>query len=84
MHIVKKMAPSTLPRATVEHLLHAALKMAGNLRYAGLGTVEFLVNGESHQWVFLEINPRIQVEHTVTGECICLPVYKSMMNTRGA
>ncbi|KAI0827163.1 hypothetical protein BC628DRAFT_1409940 [Trametes gibbosa] len=73
---VIEMAPSTLPRATVEHLLHAALKMAGNLRYAGLGTVEFLVNGESHQWVFLEINPRIQVEHTVTEEIMNLDLVR--------
>lgn len=61
------MAPSTLSREAVEPLIQAALKMARKLRYAGLGTFEFLVNGQSHEWIFLEINPRIQVEHTVTG-----------------
>lgn len=42
--------------------------MAMHLQYAGLGTFEFLLNSRSHEWVFLEINPRIQVEHTITGE----------------
>ncbi|KAI0634842.1 rudiment single hybrid motif-containing protein [Trametes polyzona] len=62
------MAPSTLPRSAVGPLVQAALKMAQFLRYANLGTFEFLVNGPSHEWVFLEINPRLQVEHTITGE----------------
>lgn len=61
------MAPSTLPRKLVDPLLHASLKMAQHLKYKGLGTFEYLVNANSGEWVFLEINPRIQVEHTVTG-----------------
>ncbi|KAI0646556.1 hypothetical protein C8Q79DRAFT_909308 [Trametes meyenii] len=65
---VVEIAPSTLPREVVEPLLQAALKMAQHLRYAGLGTFEFLVNDRSKEWIFLEINPRIQVEHTVTEE----------------
>ncbi|RPD57010.1 carboxylase:pyruvate/acetyl-coa/propionyl-CoA [Lentinus tigrinus ALCF2SS1-7] len=65
---IVEMAPSTLPRVAAEPLLEAALKMARHLQYAGLGTFEFLVNSRSHEWVFLEINPRIQVEHTVTEE----------------
>ncbi|KAM5532153.1 hypothetical protein V8D89_014178 [Ganoderma adspersum] len=63
-----EMAPSTLPRTTIEPLLHAALKMAQKLRYLSLGTFEFLINSQLQEWVFLEINPRIQVEHTVTEE----------------
>ena len=68
-----QLAPSLLPRNVVEPLIHAALKLARCLQYAGLGTFEFLVNGISHEWIFMEINPRIQVEHTVTGE-IKLPL----------
>ncbi|KAI0371279.1 hypothetical protein BV20DRAFT_1035297 [Pilatotrama ljubarskyi] len=65
---IVEMAPSTLAREVVDPLIQAALKMAKQLRYAGLGTFEFLVNGQSREWIFLEINPRIQVEHTVTEE----------------
>ncbi|OSD08771.1 hypothetical protein PYCCODRAFT_1356851 [Trametes coccinea BRFM310] len=63
-----EMAPSTLPRDAVEPLIEAALRMARHLNYKSLGTFEFLVNSRSKDWIFLEINPRIQVEHTVTEE----------------
>ncbi|KAH9849626.1 hypothetical protein C2E23DRAFT_737078 [Lenzites betulinus] len=65
---VVEMAPSTLPRGVVEPIIYASLEMARHLRYAGLGTFEFLVNAQSNEWIFLEINPRLQVEHTVTEE----------------
>ncbi|KAI0698038.1 hypothetical protein C8T65DRAFT_614398 [Cerioporus squamosus] len=65
---IVEVAPSTLPRVAVEPLLEAALKLARHLQYAGLGTFEFLIDAHSHEWVFLEVNPRIQVEHTVTEE----------------
>jgi len=46
----------------------AALSMAASVAYCGLGTFEFLVdeNGAALPWVFIEANPRLQVEHTVT------------------
>ncbi len=47
-------------------LVDAALRLARDTRYAGVGTVEFLVRGE--EFVFMEANPRLQVEHTVTEE----------------
>ena len=34
--------------------------------YYNAGTVEFLVDADSHEWFFIEVNPRVQVEHTVT------------------
>ena len=61
------MAPSSLPRDRVQPLLDASLKMARHLKYRGLGTFEFLVDVESPDWIFLEVNPRLQVEHTITG-----------------
>ena len=46
----------------------AAADLVGALRYRGAGTVEFLVDTESEDIVFLEMNARIQVEHPVTEE----------------
>ncbi|SNB44925.1 pyruvate carboxylase [Geobacter sp. DSM 9736] len=48
-----------------QELCTAALKIAGQVSYRNAGTVEFLVDQEG-EWYFIEMNPRIQVEHTVT------------------
>ncbi|CAN5223469.1 pyruvate carboxylase [soil metagenome] len=56
-------SPSIGP-AMREGLFGAALRMAASSKYRGLGTFEFLVSGD--RFVFLEANPRLQVEHTVT------------------
>ncbi|MFJ8931448.1 carboxyl transferase domain-containing protein [Streptomyces sp. NPDC102364] len=62
-----EIAPAPGLDATVRgRLLDAALSLTGAARYAGVGTVEFLVRGE--EFVFMEANPRLQVEHTVTEE----------------
>lgn len=53
-------APACLDPAITE----AALRMARHCAYRGLGTWEFLVNAKG--FIFIEVNPRLQVEHTVT------------------
>lgn len=50
-----------------QRLLDAAVALGRHVRYRALGTVEFLVAGDAFH--FLEVNPRLQVEHPVT-ECI--------------
>ena len=47
-------------------LAEAAVKLAKAAGYYNAGTVEFLVDADSGAWYFIEVNPRIQVEHTVT------------------
>ena len=47
-------------------LADAAVRLAKAAGYYNAGTVEFLVDANSGQWYFIEVNPRIQVEHTVT------------------
>lgn len=53
-----------LPRALLDEIAHDAVRLGETLDYRGLGTVEFLVAGD--EYFFLEVNPRIQVEHPVT------------------
>jgi pyruvate carboxylase len=47
-------------------LADAAVKLARTAGYYNAGTVEFLVDMDSGEWFFIEVNPRVQVEHTVT------------------
>lgn len=52
-----------------DRLIQSALKMAAIAGYRSLGTFEFLVDAEaSGDFIFIECNPRLQVEHTVTEE----------------
>jgi acetyl/propionyl-CoA carboxylase alpha subunit/acetyl-CoA carboxylase carboxyltransferase component len=62
-----EVAPAGALPPDVRRGLHgSAVRLCAGLRYRGLATVEFLVRGEG--FVFLEVNPRIQVEHTITEE----------------
>jgi len=47
-------------------LCDAAARMAREIGYDNAGTVEFLLDMDRNEWFFIEMNPRIQVEHTVT------------------
>jgi len=62
---VVEVAPSLLQKETLDKLYGYALKIAAAVNYNNLGTVEFLVD-EKDNIYFIEVNPRIQVEHTVT------------------
>lgn len=62
-----EIAPSpSLDSALRKRILEAAVRMAAQARYRGLGTFEFLVEG--NDFIFIECNARLQVEHTVTEE----------------
>ncbi len=47
-------------------LADAAVALARTAGYENAGTVEFLVDVDRGEWYFIEVNPRVQVEHTVT------------------
>lgn len=61
-----------------EEICAAAVKFCRHIGYLGAGTVEFLVD-EEENFVFIEMNPRIQVEHTVTEEVTQVDLVKAQM-----
>ncbi|WP_340646617.1 carboxyl transferase domain-containing protein [Phenylobacterium sp.] len=75
---VVEIAPAaTLPMAIREQLFEAAVALGRAAHYRSLGTVEFLVEvGDQPRLVFIEANPRLQVEHTVTEEVLGLDLVR--------
>ncbi len=64
---VVEVAPAANLAARIRsELCDAAVQLARKANYRNAGTVEFLYDVDSHKWYFIEVNPRIQVEHTVT------------------
>jgi pyruvate carboxylase len=65
---VVEVAPAkTLPKEVRDAILTDAVKLAKTANYRNAGTAEFLVDNQNRHY-FIEINPRIQVEHTITEE----------------
>src|SRR5579871_3358625 len=67
--VVERAPAAFLTAAQRAELCEAALKIGRAVQYRAAGTVEFLQDADSGQFYFIEVNPRIQVEHTVT-ECV--------------
>jgi len=61
-----------------EKMGEAAIKAAKAVRYEGVGTVEFLVD-KNRDFYFMEMNTRIQVEHTITEEVINYDLVKEQI-----
>ena len=64
--VIEESPAPDLPTAVRNRMAEAAVKLCGATRYAGAGTVEFIVDALTHEFFFLEMNTRIQVEHPVT------------------
>lgn len=76
---VVEIAPAQhLDPALREQICADAVKFCQHIGYQGAGTVEFLVD-EAGNHVFIEMNPRIQVEHTVTEEVTQVDLVKSQI-----
>lgn len=75
---VIEVAPSILPEATRQKLFDYALRIAKHVQYNNAGTVEFLVDKNDNIY-FIEVNPRIQVEHTITEEVTGIDIVRSQI-----
>ena len=67
-----------VPQETVEALRRDAVKIARSVGYVSAGTVEFLVD-KNGGYYFIEMNPRIQVEHTVTEMVTGVDIVRSQI-----
>jgi len=77
---VVEIAPAhNLDAAVRQQILDAALAVGRAVRYDNAGTVEFLLDVDSGRFYFIEVNPRIQVEHTVTETVTGFDLVKSQV-----
>jgi pyruvate carboxylase len=77
---IVEIAPApNLDPAVRMRILDAALAVGRAVRLDNAGTVEFLVDADSGAFSFIEVNPRIQVEHTVTEEITGYDIVKSQI-----
>lgn len=58
--------PVIAPKETFREMERAAQRLTQSIGYVGAGTVEYLFNADTGKYFFLELNPRLQVEHPVT------------------
>ena len=79
---VVELAPApNLDQALRENLCNSAVEFSRHVGYQNAGTVEFLVSGDDYY--FIEMNPRVQVEHTVTEEITGVDIVASQIRIAG-
>ena len=77
---VVEIAPAlNLPAEVRDQLCEAAIAIGRKVNYVSAGTVEFLLDVDTNKPYFIEVNPRIQVEHTVTEVITGVDIVKSQI-----
>ncbi|GAA6134292.1 carboxyl transferase domain-containing protein [Oceaniserpentilla sp. 4NH20-0058] len=80
---VIEIAPSpSLKQTTRDAICASAVKLASALNYRGLGTFEFLLDAHD-DFYFMEANPRVQVEHTITEAITGVDLVQSQLRVLG-
>ncbi len=77
--IVERAPAPYLDEAQRAELCDAAVRLARAAGYRNAGTVEFLMDVDSGRFYFIEVNPRVQVEHTVTEEVTGIDIVKAQI-----
>lgn len=81
---VVEIAPApNLDPGVREAICAAAIQIGKQVDYSNAGTVEFLLDRDTNEFFFIEVNPRIQVEHTVTEEVTGTDIVKSQILVAG-
>jgi pyruvate carboxylase len=81
---VVEVAPSiNLPLKLRRRICEAAVALCRSVTYRSAGTVEFLLDVDSGAFYFIEVNPRIQVEHTVTEVITGIDLVRSQILVAG-
>ncbi|MGN6550303.1 MAG: pyruvate carboxylase, partial [Pararhizobium sp.] len=78
--VVERAPAPYLGDAERTELAGYAKKIAAATDYVGAGTVEFLMDVDTGKFYFIEVNPRIQVEHTVTEEVTGIDIVKAQIH----
>ncbi len=81
--VVERAPAPYLDDAGRERICGAALRLAQSVGYSNAGTVEFLQDRETENFYFIEVNPRIQVEHTVTEQLTGIDIVKAQIRIAG-
>ncbi len=77
--VIERAPAPYLDDATRNGLCEHALALGRAAGYVNAGTVEFLMDADTGQFYFIEVNPRIQVEHTVTEQVTGIDIVKSQL-----
>ncbi|MGR8947323.1 MAG: pyruvate carboxylase [Gammaproteobacteria bacterium] len=77
--IVERAPAIYLDEETRNEVCNAAVRLAQYANYVNAGTVEFLQDAETGQFYFIEVNPRVQVEHTVTEEITGIDIVQAQI-----
>ena len=77
--VVERAPAPYLDDAQRSELAAHAVKIAHAAKYVGAGTVEFLMDADTGEFHFIEVNPRVQVEHTVTEQVTGIDIVKAQI-----
>lgn len=77
--VVERAPAAYLEAAQRREICDAALRIARAAQYENAGTVEFLMDADTGKFYFIEVNPRVQVEHTVTEVVTGLDIVKAQI-----
>ena len=80
LKVVERAPAPYLSDAKRQEIAEYSLKIGRSTSYKGAGTVEFLMDIDTEQFYFIEVNPRVQVEHTVTEEVTGIDIIKAQIH----